>query len=178
MDVNKGLILTDMINKRVNTPNTSSLGRLFDGVASILGVRNRVRYEGQAAMELEMIVNPEKQEEFYDVEWLSDESYQIPISPLILGIVRDLEKGYPVSRISHKFHFTVIHLFTRLCVVISKRTGIRQVALSGGVFQNAFLLEGFLRALPQNGFEVFSHTQVPSNDGGISLGQALIASNI
>ncbi|MEW5909539.1 MAG: carbamoyltransferase HypF, partial [Thermodesulfobacteriota bacterium] len=85
------------------------------------------------------------------------------------------EKGDSPSRISRKFHQTIIRLFSRLCTDISKKTGIRKVALSGGVFQNAFLLEGFIRVLSQNGFEVFSHSQVPTNDGGISLGQAMVA---
>jgi hydrogenase maturation protein HypF len=82
------------------------------------------------------------------------------------------------SGISDKFHATIIRLFSHLCREISKKTGIKQVVLSGGVFQNAILLEGFMELLVQNGFNVYTHAQVPANDGGISLGQAVVAASL
>jgi hydrogenase maturation protein HypF len=167
-------ILVEMIAKKINSPLTSSLGRLFDGVAAIIGLRNRVYFEGQAAMELEMIADA-KNSATYDWEWRSNDTYRILTEPIIQGVLRDVEKGIPLSQISSKFHMTLIRLFTALCDGIRKDTGLNQVALSGGVFQNSLLLTGLLTSLENNHFEVYTHRRVPANDGGISLGQAVVA---
>ncbi|MFH1102196.1 MAG: carbamoyltransferase HypF [Pseudomonadota bacterium] len=177
MDSDKTTVLVEMIKKKVNSPMTSSLGRLFDGVASILGLRHKVHYEGQAAMELEMAAGKGRGG-IYDYEWGSGDPYIIQTGPIIRGVVRDLEEGLAPSGISDKFHATIIRLFSHLCGEISKKTGIKQVVLSGGVFQNAILLEGFMALLMQNGFDVYTHSQVPANDGGISLGQAVVAASL
>jgi hydrogenase maturation protein HypF len=165
----------DMISKKINSPETSSLGRLFDGIAAILGIRSRVCFEGQAAMELEML-SDEKIEKTYDYEWITDCNInKILTAPIIRGIVQDLHNGIDPSVIGGKFHRTVICLFTELCEKIRKDTGIERVALSGGVFQNSTLLYGMIKALEEKYFTVYTHKLVPSNDGGISLGQAAIA---
>ncbi len=170
-------IILDMISKKVNSPNTSSMGRFFDGVASIVGLRNVVSYEGQAAIELETMAK-KKLKTIYDYEWVSGEVHRGLPQPIVTGLVRDLEKGIPVSEISGKFHMTLIHMFSKICRVIRKERGLNRVLLSGGVFQNALLLTGLTRALENNGFQVFAHHLVPTNDGGISLGQAMVAAAV
>lgn len=171
-------IILDMISKQVNSPQTSSLGRLFDGIAAILGIRNNVAYEGQAAIELEMAIRKET-EESYDYEWeRGNDSYRILVHPLVRGVVNDMENGIPVSDISGKFHTTLVRLFSDLCTLLRKETGLDRVVLSGGVFQNATLLTGMRKALRDKDFQVFTHCLVPTNDGGISLGQAVAAAAI
>jgi len=168
--------IVKMIDQGINTPFTSSLGRLFDGVASIVGIRNRVAFEGQAAMELEMTAS-EKPMGTYDYEWISTGGYRILFQPVIRGIVEDVIDGISPETISSKFHGTLVRLFTEMCSLISKETGINRVALSGGVFQNSILLEGLVRSLGEKNFQVLTHKFVPCNDGGISLGQAMVAAS-
>jgi hydrogenase maturation protein HypF len=167
-------VILGMVSKGVNAPETSSLGRLFDGVAAIVGIRNRAGFEGQAAMELEMLAEG-KRESIYDYDWSSGEVTEVLTDPITRGVVRDIQRGIPPSCISRKFHDTLIHLFAELCDALRKESGLNRVVLSGGVFQNAILLCGLTRALEQRNFQVFSHQKVPTNDGGISLGQAVAA---
>jgi len=167
-------IIVEMCVRRINAPLTSSLGRLFDGVAAIIGLRNTVAFEGQAAMELEMMAD-DQDEERYGFEWRDEEIRQIAIGPIIQGVVDDLGMGMPAFIIGRKFHNTIIEGCADLCAVISKETRIDKVVLSGGCFQNRLLLEGLIHSLAQKGLQVFSHRLVPTNDGGISLGQAVIA---
>ncbi len=167
--------IIDMISKRINSPETSSLGRLFDGISAIIGIRNHVCFEGQAAMELEML-SDESTTETYDYEWISDDNvYKILTAPIIKGIVADVHNGVHPPVIGGKFHGTLIRIFIELCKIIKKDTDIERVALSGGVFQNSILLSGMINALEENGFKVYTHKLVPANDGGISLGQAILA---
>lgn len=178
LDKEKIRIIQEMISKNVNSPYTSSLGRLFDGVASILGIIKTVAYEGQAAMELEMTINKQTKES-YDYEWRrGKDSYEILVGPIIRGVVRDMGKGREVSEISSRFHTTLVCLFSDLCTLLRKETGLDRVVLSGGVFQNAVLLAGLTSALKDKNFQVFTHSLVPTNDGGISLGQAIVAAAI
>lgn len=170
--------IIDMISKKINSPETSSLGRLFDGISAIIGIRNRVCFEGQAAMELEML-SDENTEETYDYEWISEDNiFKILTAPIIKGVVSDVHNGVHTSIIGGKFHRTVIRLFTELCKIIRKDADIERVALSGGVFQNSILLSGMIKALEENRFKVYTHKLVPANDGGISLGQAVIAAAV
>ncbi|HUV51140.1 MAG TPA: carbamoyltransferase HypF [Anaerolineae bacterium] len=174
LDDSKVKFIVEMISKRINSPITSSLGRFFDGVAAIVGIRNTVFFEGQAAMELEMLAD-KKAKGIYSFEWASGEIHRIFLQPIISGIVNDMERGISPSTISGKFHNTIIALFSELCEVIRKENGLNRVALSGGVFQNSILLSGLIKGLKQRGFQVITHSLVPANDGGISLGQAMIA---
>jgi hydrogenase maturation protein HypF len=162
-----------MIEKRINSPYTSSLGRLFDGVAALIGLREKVVFEGQAAMELEMAADLSAKG-VYGYVIPRGNALEISVVPIIQGIVEDVQKKVHPPVIMMKFHNTLIHLFSEICGVIRGRAGFSQVALSGGVFQNAILLTGLTKALSKQGFEVLSHTQVPSNDGGIALGQAVV----
>ncbi len=170
-------VIGEMITKGVNAPMTSSLGRLFDGVAAICGIRSQVNFEGQAAMELEMLAADAAQS-IYDYDWIAGDTVNVQPAPIIRGIVKDLQQGRSAADISAKFHQTLIRLFTDLCAVIGKDRGLDRVVLSGGVFQNSILLTGLTDALEKRRFTVFSHRQVPSNDGGIALGQAVVAAAI
>lgn len=174
MDRRRAGVIVEMCAKGINAPLTSSLGRLFDGVAAIIGLRQTVAFEGQAAMELEMIADDQYPER-YDFEWSAGNCKQIAIGPIIRGVVEDVQIGMPAFIIGRKFHNTLIRGCIDLCAALGKETRIKKVALSGGCFQNRLLLEGLIQGLAQNGLEVFSHRLVPTNDGGISLGQAAIA---
>ena len=167
-------IISAMISKGVNAPLTSSLGRLFDALAAICGIRKRVNFEGQAAMEFEMLAS-ETTELRYDYEWKTEDVLRILPAPIIRGVVTDIQNRLPVAEISAKFHHTLICMYADLCGVIRKNSGLNRVVLSGGCFQNETLLTGLLQALEKRNFQVFTHQKVPTNDGGIALGQAVVA---
>ena len=168
--------MLEIARKRVNSPLTSSLGRLFDGVAALVGLRSRVSFEGQAAMELEMAAGGET-DGAYPFAWEEGPPARILPAPIIRGVVDDVLRGVPVAAISARFHATLVRLFSDLAEGIGRRHHLQRVVLSGGVFQNSRLLSGLIPALTARGFEVYSHRLVPANDGGISLGQAVIAAH-
>ena len=169
-------ITLQMIRQKINSPLTSSLGRLFDGVAALCNICRQSRYEGQAAMRVEMTAGGDTKQT-YAYEWEKTDSYIIRLAPLVQDIVSDLLYGTPEPVVCKKFHNTLIRLFVSLCKTVRNDTGINEVALSGGVFQNVMLLEGMVRGLEDEAFTVYIHRQVPTNDGGISLGQAWVAAN-
>jgi len=168
-------ILKKAINKKVNTPLTSSMGRLFDAVSSLLSIRDEVHYEGQAAIEMEMIADHGVREE-YSFRNHNDEVPMV-IDPveMIRGIIRDLMDGLSASKISGKFHRTISRMIIDTCETIRSKEKLNRVVLSGGVFQNIFLLSLVTEDLKRSGFDVYTHHLVPPNDGGISLGQAVVA---
>jgi len=178
IDKNKWQVLEQMINQKVNSPLTSSAGRLFDAVASLIGLRDEINYEGQAAIELEQIIE-EKIESIYNYQAKKDGKGIFIIDPkkIIQGIVADLKDRVSQRIISAKFHNTLADIIVTVCNKISNQTGLNEVALSGGVFQNMFLLEKAVDQLSKQGFKVYTHQKVPTNDGGICLGQAVIASS-
>jgi hydrogenase maturation protein HypF len=153
LDRNQVSVIVQMLTKRINAPLTSSLGRLFDALAAIIGLRRQVAFEGQAAMELEMIAAPRAKGR-YPVEFEGQAPVRILTEPIIRGVVADLQKGLGPDRISAKFHRTLIELFSALCRQIRDAEGLRRVALSGGVFQNAILLQGLTKSLAAQGFDV------------------------
>ncbi len=163
-----------MMEKQINSPLTSSLGRLFDAVAAIIGLRGQVAFEGQAAMELEMILD-DTESGSYDISWEDDGPCRIATTPIIRAVVRDVEKGVSPNVVSARFHNTLILLFDQLCRHLRTETGIDRIALSGGVFQNNRLLTGLSAALEKGDFDLLTHRLVPTNDGGLSLGQAVVA---
>ncbi|MEJ2097030.1 MAG: carbamoyltransferase HypF [Deltaproteobacteria bacterium] len=163
-----------MIEKGINAPKTSSLGRLFDAVAALLDIGDRVAFEGQAAMALEMAADSAV-EATYSFDLKSESVLKIEPQGIIEGVVQDIRAGVGVFRISAKFHATLIHLFESVCTRLKRETGLHRVALSGGVFQNTILLTGLVDRLTKSGFQVLTHEKVPTNDGGIALGQAVIA---
>jgi hydrogenase maturation protein HypF len=168
--------IVQMVEKGLNSPATSSLGRLFDGVAAIMGIRDRVAFEGQAAMELEMMAV--RAEGAYDYQFEGQDPIRILPQPIIRDVVADMTANTDRSVISARFHNTIIALFTDLCEKLRHQHGLKRVALSGGVFQNAILLSGLIRSLEKKSFQVYTQKQVPCNDGGISLGQAIAGAAI
>ncbi|MBW2433766.1 MAG: carbamoyltransferase HypF [Deltaproteobacteria bacterium] len=169
-------IIVEMMEKGVNCPQTSSLGRLFDAVAAIIGIRQRVNFEGQAAMELEMLAEGHS-EAIYDIRWRSQAPIEILPQTIIAGVVQDIQNGMTPADISVKFHQTLIVLFGEICGAVRREHNLNRVVLSGGCFQNSLLLKGLIGQLEAHHFEVFAHRQVPANDGGIALGQAIIAAS-
>ncbi|MDY6907500.1 MAG: carbamoyltransferase HypF, partial [Chloroflexota bacterium] len=176
-DVDRGErdIIKRQIERGLNCPLTSSCGRLFDGVSAMLGIRGRVDYEAQAAVELEMAADGADVAASYpftieeqDGDWV------VRLRRLFDALIADMD-SVPVSAISAKFHGTVAQVVVAGCRRIAAETGLNRVALSGGVFQNRLLLGLTVEALRGAGFEVYAHSLVPTNDGGISLGQAVIA---
>ncbi len=163
-----------MIERRINTVETSACGRLFDAVASIVGVRDEVNFEAQAAIELEAGALPGV-EASYPFEISSGDPWQIDLRPMIESIVRDVLAAKPTGWISAAFHNTVAAIMVEVCLRLRSAERINRVCLSGGTFQNVYLVERALASLRAHGFEVFLHSKVPPNDGGISLGQAVIA---
>ena len=172
-------IIKQQLQKRINCPLTSSAGRLFDAVAALAGLSNEVSYEAQAAIALELqapdsLAHTKTKIYPYSFEEQARVTI-VKLGELFLAIVDDLRNKVGVSTISFKLHQTVAKITVDMCSRISHNTGIKQVALSGGVFQNRLLLKLTTNGLRQAGFDVFTHHLVPCNDGGLSLGQALIA---
>lgn len=180
-------LLKQMLAKGVNAPLTSSAGRLFDAVSSLLGLCQRVRFEGQAAMELEFAIGDERTDEAYPFRIANCElrieeptgycpqskihnpksQIEVDWEPMIRAVLSDLKAGSPAGRIAAKFHNTLAELI----VATAMRVGEERVALSGGCFQNRYLSERAIRRLEAHGFRPYWHQRVPPNDGGIALGQ-------
>jgi hydrogenase maturation protein HypF len=159
------------INKQINAPLTSSMGRLFDAAASLAGVRQESTYEGQAAIEFEALADPHEKG-FYEFTFKED---LIDPAPVWEALLQDWRVGRSASLISARFHNGVARLALEMCRVIREKTGCRTVALSGGVWQNRLLLERSVQNLMSDQFIVLTHHQTPANDGCIALGQAMIA---
>ena len=171
MDRSHWTILNSMIATGVNCPETSSMGRLFDAVSGLLTLRSSVNYEGQAAIELEGIADTAATD-VYDFQIEGDE---ISAEPVIRRCVEDLLNDVPAGQISARFHLSVAHLIANVAQKVRAERHLNRVVLSGGVFQNMWLLERVTQLLRENEFEIFTHSRVPANDGGISLGQAAVA---
>jgi hydrogenase maturation protein HypF len=173
--------LLRQIETGFNTPLTSSMGRLFDAVAALAGVRSAIDYDGQAAIELEMAAHrhtgalPSSRYTF-DFEDV-DSPWIIRVAPVLEAVLHDLARGERIPLIAASLHEAVARMALEACVRISRTTGIVTVALSGGVFQNRILAERVPRLLRDAGFRVLTHVQLPSNDGCVSLGQAAIAAH-
>ncbi|MBA4377040.1 MAG: carbamoyltransferase HypF [Anaerolinea sp.] len=166
-------LLRSQLQHQINTPLTSSMGRLFDAVSALIGVQQTATYEGQAAIEMESIADPIEQL-YYS---FSIEGSQINPVPLFRSIIADWSNGTPIPNLAARFHNSVARMTLDLCLQMRNRSGINSVALSGGVWQNQFLLQAVCNLLAANQFDVLIHRLVPANDGGISLGQAVIAAN-
>ncbi|SNT34223.1 hydrogenase maturation protein HypF [Actinomadura meyerae] len=167
-------IAVDMARRRVSAPLTSSMGRLFDAVAAVLGVRDRVNYEGQAAIELEQRADPSERTA-YSAAITGSAPFTVAGADLVNAVVTDLRAEVPVPAIAARFHNGVAALVVDAASRIRETTGLGAVALSGGVFQNMLLLERTVSGLADAGFGVLTHHRVPPNDGGISFGQAVVA---
>ncbi len=168
-------IVDSMLHRRLNTIPTSSAGRLFDAVASLIGLRHTVSFEGQAAMMLEATSDHSLSEKPYEFAFTGAAPVEVDLRPMIREMVSELRREIPNSRIAARFHTTLIAIVTAVCRRMRDELNLTRVCLSGGCFQNALLLTGCLQSLREAGFEVFFQREVPANDGGISLGQAAIA---
>ncbi|WP_244287272.1 carbamoyltransferase HypF [Amycolatopsis rubida] len=156
-------------------PATSSAGRLFDAVAALLGVRDTSSYEGQAAIELEQLADPGERGG-YPMEF-GGYPVQLSVSDLVRAVAEDLRAGADPAVIAARFHQGLADAVAGTCVRLRERTGIGTVALSGGVFQNVLLLDRTCAALAAAGLRVLTHSRIPANDGGISLGQVAVAAS-
>jgi hydrogenase maturation protein HypF len=166
--------IIEMVNKNVNSPQTSSCGRLFDAVTAMCGGRQKIHYEAQAAIELMQAFETINVRPFsYIIDDLGDHK-EILIQPIIRSLVRSIKNGESLSKISSRFHATLVKIFVDIANDARTETGINHIVLSGGVFQNMILFEHTIFTLEKANFKVYTHSQVPTNDGGISLGQAMI----
>jgi hydrogenase maturation protein HypF len=168
--------LLSMIKGGINSPMSSSCGRLFDGVSSLLGVRDRITFEGEAAIELEMLTSKEMSRQ-YPFEIKGPAPSVINVRPMIMDIIDDVNNNVAAGDIAGKFLNTLIEIVAEISGKIREEEGVDRVVLSGGCFQNSLLLRGTFSKLESEGFTVFTNSIVPPNDGGISLGQALIAAH-
>lgn len=155
-----------MLANGVNAPKTSSAGRLFDAVASIIGLRERIRFEGQAAMELEFLADV-REPGTYDLGMAVGKPTAIDWEPMVRGVIGDTLDGVAASIIAAKFHNTLVEMMVRVAAIASEGS----VVLSGGCFQNKYLTEKAIKRLRDDGHNVYWHQRVPTNDGGIALGQ-------
>mgnify|MGYP000458670642 FL=1 len=170
-------VLRTMLLRKLNAPRTSSAGRLFDAVASLIKLRHETRFEGQAAMELEFALKGITTNECYPFG-LNESQIQNSTSkiildwqPLILALLKDVQANIPVGLMSARFHNTM----AAMIVAVAKQVQVERVALSGGCFQNKYLLERAIEQLRQAGFRPYWHQRIPTNDGGIAVGQIAAA---
>jgi len=164
-------VMKRQLELQINTPNTSSMGRLFDAAASLIGLRHTINYEAQAAIELEQIT----ESSITDAYAFGISDNIIDFNNIISNILSDINHGIHAAVISTKFHNAIANLILVLCKQIEKENNLHHIALSGGVWQNQYLLRKTCQILDKEGFSVLIHHNVPPNDGGISLGQAVIA---
>ncbi|MBD3380093.1 MAG: hypothetical protein GF408_06500 [Candidatus Omnitrophica bacterium] len=166
--------IREMIDKDINCPLTSSAGRLFDAVSSIAGIRDSSSYEAEAAIELEKAAFPGIEGSYnYDLS-----GNEIDVFPMVREISRDLERGLSPGEVSARFHNTMGEIVYRVSEGISRRTGVRKVVVSGGCFQNKYLLEYVKKRFEGSGLELFTHKRYSPTDLGISVGQAVIAASM
>ncbi len=172
-------ILQAMLERRINTPVTSSAGRLFDAMASITGLRQRAGFEGQAAMELEFALDGVETDEVYNFRIAHGETQTVNSAsaividwePMVRDVIADVQRGIAAGHIAAKFHNTLVEMI----VAMAYRADAERVALSGGCFQNKYLMERAFRRLTEEGFRAYLHQRIPPNDGGIALGQVMAA---
>jgi len=170
-------VVVEMIERSLNTPFTSSCGRLFDAVAALCGICPDTSYEGQAAVELMNVAGGRMDGSSfsYEIDTFSSQVARLLVVPLVRDVVSALDHGTDICEVSRRFHVTIVTMFCDIAVRASRASGLKTVALSGGVFQNSLIFEGMVDRLRRAGLQVLTHSLVPCNDGGISLGQAVIA---
>jgi hydrogenase maturation protein HypF len=169
-------LFLQILEKRINAPLTSSCGRLFDAVASLLGLRQTVAYEGQAAIELEALAETCTTTETYPFRLVEAEDRTVlDFSAMLESLVQEVLRDRPRGETARRFHNTLASAAAAVCERIRRASGLDRVVLSGGVFQNRLLSEGLCYLLEEAGFQVFTQRQAPPNDGGLALGQAIIA---
>jgi hydrogenase maturation protein HypF len=178
-DMDKQRIILEQLDKQINTVETSSLGRVFDAVAAMLNLGSYNYFEAQLPMALEAIVEGGV-EEHYDFELIGsiDKPMQLHLDKMLRQLIADIREGAAAGVISAKFHNTIAVALLEMAKAANKSKKLNTVALSGGVFCNRYLTNRLVRLLKQNDFSVLFNRDVPSNDGGISLGQAAIVTSL
>lgn len=178
IDPRKQHLVLQIVELGVNSPMTSSCGRLFDAVAALIGIRSTVNYEAQAAIELEMAAHDSSEEGVYPFDLVQEDGkWQIGTRALFASILQDLRKNVSKADISRRFHNGLAAVFAEVAEHVRSSSSLNRVCLSGGCFQNSLLLEALYALLKERGFEVYFHSEVPAGDGGLSLGQALVAAH-
>ena len=178
IDARRLHVVQQMIDREIHSPRTSSCGRLFDAAAALVGVRSTVNYEAQAAIELEMAGHDSTDDGAYPFALIPEGAHwQIGTLSLFQSLLSDIQRQESVADISRRFHRGLADVFVELAEKIREQTNLNRVCLSGGCFQNLLLFELLLDGLRAKSFEVYFLSEVPAGDGGISLGQALIAAN-
>jgi hydrogenase maturation protein HypF len=167
-------LLRRQINTGLNAPLTSSMGRLFDAAASLIGIRQQVNYEAQAAIEMEALVDRDESG-VYPIQFTNN---SVDSVPMIGKMVSDYLVGVSTEKIAARFHNSIAEMVLEGCIRIREEFGVSKAVLSGGVWQNMTLLEKVVKSLIKNDFRLYIHHQIPANDGGLALGQALIASHL
>ncbi len=176
-NIKKSIMLGKMISGNINSPLTSSMGRLFDGVAGILGFNHKITYEGEAAIYLENIADVDCKESYkYSIDNIEGKLV-VNTDSIIKSILEDIKENIKIELISKKFHNTIVNFTCEICCKVRSISNINSVALSGGVFANKLLLENITIKLNDLGFKVFSNNIIPTNDSGISVGQVLVAAS-
>jgi hydrogenase maturation protein HypF len=170
-------IVRQQVEKDLNAPMTSSMGRLFDAVAVLAGVRTEVSYEAQAAIELETLSRPElsSAKPYPFALDTKDGLFIIRLTDLLTAVIEDVRQHESAGSIGARFHHSVAEMAVQVCQKARDKTGLREIALSGGVWQNQLLLDLVRDGLKKDGFTVYFHRQTPTNDGGLALGQAVVA---
>jgi hydrogenase maturation protein HypF len=178
-DINKLQIISEQLDKKVNTIETSSLGRVFDAVAAMAGLGSYNHFEAQLPMALEAIA-AENIEEHYDFDLISSagKALQFDLRKMIEQIITDIQAGVANAVISAKFHNCLAYALLKMAETARQKTGLETLALSGGVFCNRYLTNRLVKLLNKSHFYVLFNRDVPSNDGGIAIGQAAIAANL
>jgi hydrogenase maturation protein HypF len=177
LDQKKTGVLLRMIEKGINSPLTSSCGRLFDAVAALIGIRDKVNYEGQAAIELEFAIEDGADDAYPFGLERSVEPWLIRTRPMFEEIIEDLRRDESAGAIARRFHDGLVKLFTSIAIALREKYELNRICLSGGTFHNVYLADKLEAKLRDQGFEVFTHREVPTGDGGLSLGQALVAAH-
>ena len=173
--------LHSQLEHKVNTPLTSSIGRLFDAAAALAGVRQALNYEAQAAIEFEALVDPQERSAYpfelkHSPPLESDPAIKISPAVMFSAMIQDIHSAIPLPHIAARFHNGVAEMVYNTLVAIRNSMGVSLVALSGGVWQNLTLLHKTIDLLESGGFTVLIHHQIPTNDGGLALGQVAISS--
>jgi hydrogenase maturation protein HypF len=176
----ENLLLQRQLEHGANCTVATSMGRLFDAVASLIGVQQQINYEGQAAMQLESLSTAAYRLESnlfstYPFHWELNETWELQLGKMLRRIIEDYRQGLDSGVIGARFHQTIARATLEICEHARTKTGIERVGLTGGVFQNVLLTRLVRTALEENGFRVLTHRQVPPNDAGLALGQAAIA---
>lgn len=164
-----------LIKNNINSPRCSSMGRLFDAVSALIGFSGKITFEGEAAVLLENMADQEEKGRYdYQIDFIKDQ-YIINTDGIIKGVIKDVNNSISANLISMKFHNTVAAFSVEMCILLAEKYNISEVALSGGVFQNAILLKNIYERLVSQGFKVYTHKLIPCNDSGLCLGQLAVA---